>query len=153
MTGGMVTMLSLNLDGAAGLRAITDRTVFATLKEQGFSEEGIGTQDALEVAREVGARYAIVGSAVQLGEDLRFGVDIRETSSGERLGQVEARGSPEQVTSLADELTRQVLGVGAERRAHANSELGESHDRVAPGAEGLPGRKAPLPRGRLRGGP
>lgn len=112
---GMVTALSLNLDGAAGLRAVTDRTVFASLEEQGLSEDGLGMQDALKVAREIGARYAVIGSAVQLGEDLRFGADVHATSSGKHLGQIEVRGAPDSVTALVDDLTRQVLGVLLER--------------------------------------
>ena len=115
---GMVTALSLNLDGAAGLRAIPDRTIFAKLKQKQESGD-IGTQKALDVAREVGARYAVVGSAVQLGENLRFGVDVRDVDSGKRLGQVEVRGAPDSVTELTNKLTRQILGVLLERSDEA----------------------------------
>ena len=112
---GMVTTLTLNLDGAAGLRAITDRTVFATLEERGLSAGDIGMQDALDVARGLDARYAVIGSAVQLGEDLRFGAEVWRTADEERLGTVEVEGPPNTVTALTDKLTRRVLGVLLER--------------------------------------
>jgi len=109
---GMVTTLYLNLDGAAGLRAVADRTVFAALRDQGWSEGGLGTTEALEVARNVNARYALVGSVVQLGaDDLRFSVEIYDVPSGERLDRTEARGTPEEFATLTDDLTREVLRI------------------------------------------
>jgi tetratricopeptide (TPR) repeat protein len=67
------------------------------------------------VARAVGATYAVVGSAVQLGEELRLAAQVRRVPSGERLGQVEVEGPPGSVTALTDALTRKVLGVLLER--------------------------------------
>lgn len=61
---GMVTALSLNLDGAAGLRAVAARTIFAAWKKKEGADVGLGTQKALEVAREVGARCSVIGEAV-----------------------------------------------------------------------------------------
>ena len=112
---GMVTALSLNLDGAAGLRAIADRTVFAAWEERGASDEGTSAERALAVARDIGAKYAVVGSAVQLGGELRVAAEVRRAATGGRLGQVEVRGEPERVTGLTDRLTQKVLGVLLER--------------------------------------
>lgn len=112
---GMVTALSLNLDGAAGLRAIADRTVFAAWEERGASDEGTSTESALGVARDVGAKYAIVGSAVQLGGELRLAAEVRRAATGERLGQVDVQRPPESMTALTDRLTRKVLGVLLEK--------------------------------------
>lgn len=115
---GMVTTLSLNLDGAAGLRAIPDRTIFAKLNQKGRTEE-LGMNKALDIARDIGAHYVVIGSSVQLGKDLRFGVEIREAASGERLGQVEVRGDPDSVTELTNKLSSQILGVLLERSEEA----------------------------------
>lgn len=107
----MVTMLSTGLDGAAGLRAIPDRTVFAVW-EAGFRNQGsVTSEEALSVAREVGARYAVVGSGVGLGAETRLSAGVYDTGSGARLGQVQIQGSQDSVTALADELTRQLMGV------------------------------------------
>jgi len=112
---GMVTMLSAGLDGAAGLRAVADRTVFAAWQRQDSTDASAQvsatTQEALTVARSVGAEYAVIGSAVQLGGALRLVAEVRRASSGERLGQVEVQGSPDGITALANRLTRKVLGV------------------------------------------
>jgi hypothetical protein len=112
---GMVTMLSTGLDGAAGLRAIADRTVFAAWQRRDSVQAGASTREALAVARKIGAEYAIVGSAVQLGTELRLVAEVRRTGSGARLGQVEVQGSPDSATALANRLTREVLGVLLEK--------------------------------------
>jgi len=111
---GMVTTLSLNIDGAGGLRSIADRTIFAAWRKLGNSDD-LATGEALEISREVGAEYGILGSAVQLGDDLRFSADIRETATGKRIGQVEVRGSPDSLMTLADDLTRKILGILLQR--------------------------------------
>ena len=112
---GMVTMLSAGLDGAAGLRAIADRTVFAAWQRRDSTAASAtvsaSAQEALAVARSVGAEYAVLGSAVQLGGALRLVAEVRRASSGERLGQVEVQGSPDGITALANRLTRKILGV------------------------------------------
>jgi len=107
----MVTMLSTGLDGAAGLRAIADRTVFAAWQRQDSARAGASTEEALSIARSLGAEYAILGSAVQLGGELRLVAEVRRTGSGNRLGQVDVEGTPDSVTALANRLTRKSLGV------------------------------------------
>lgn len=108
---GMVTMLTPGLNGAAGLRAISDRTVFAAWEQQGQVNRGASTQEAVAVARQVGAEYAVVGSAVRLQDELRFTASVHNSRSGDRLGQVQVRGSPDSVPALADSLARRALSV------------------------------------------
>ena len=114
---GMVTMLTTGLDGAMELRAIPDRTVLAAWEEASPSESEASSSQAISVARQVGARYAIVGSAVALGDELRLTANVRSTQSGDRLGRAMVRGVPDSVPSLADSLTRRVLGILAEEGA------------------------------------
>ncbi|GEM_PF-3435150 len=116
---GMVTMLSTGLDGAAGFRAIADRTIFARWENYTKKGSGVTKDEALTVAQQVGAGYAVIGSAVQMGEELRFAADVHATGSGKELGQVEVRGSTDRVSHLADSLTRQVLGVMLEKSGEA----------------------------------
>lgn len=108
---GMVTLLSTGLDGAGGLRAIADRTVFAAWENAGASPGGATIDEALAVARQVGAEHAIVGSAAAVGGELRLTADVHATRSGERLDRVEVRGSSDRVSELTDELTREVIAV------------------------------------------
>jgi len=112
---GMVTMLSAGLDGAAGMRAVADRTIFARWEQAVGTKEGATRTEALSVARTIGARYAVIGSAGVLGEDLRLLADVYEAGSGNRLGQAQVRGSPEEITVLTDALTRKVLGILLEK--------------------------------------
>ena len=115
---GMVTMLSTGLDGAGGLRAIADQTVLAAWERAGQRGGSSTGSRSLTTARQVGAEYAILGQAVQLGEELRLAADIHDTKSGERVGQVEVAGSPDHVTALTDSLTRRILGVLLEKSDH-----------------------------------
>jgi tetratricopeptide (TPR) repeat protein len=108
---GMVSLLSTGLDGAGGLRAIADRTVLATWETNAGIEGRATTEEALSVARELGAEHAVIGSAAGLGDELQLTADVHGTRSGERLDRVEVRGSPDSVSALFHELTRQVIGV------------------------------------------
>ena len=116
---GMVTALSTALDGAGGLRAIPDRTVLAVWDRIGRAGEGAGSDEALTVAREVGARYAVVGSALGLRSELRFSARVLRTDSGDQLGRVDVRGPPDSAMAMTDELTRRLIGLIAARADEA----------------------------------
>lgn len=111
---GMVTLLSTGLDGSAGLRAVADRTVLAAWEQNSSTEGGASNETALSVAREVGARYAVAGSAVAIGEEVRFSVTVHDVRSGEPLDRLRVRGPPDSVTVMADELARRLVGALAE---------------------------------------
>jgi tetratricopeptide (TPR) repeat protein len=106
---GMVDVLSTNLDGAGGFRAIDSRTVLARW------DEGVGGSTrpdlaaSLDVARRTGARYAVIGSALATGPDVRFAAEIYDVESGANLGEAQAVGLPDSVLSLVNELSIQVL--------------------------------------------
>ena len=112
---GMVTALATGLDGAGGLRAIPDRTILSVWNRGGRSGRGTDIQDALAVAREVGARYAVVGSSLGLPSELRFTARVLRTQNGERIGTVEVRGSPDSAVALTDDLTRRLIGLIEDR--------------------------------------
>jgi class 3 adenylate cyclase/tetratricopeptide (TPR) repeat protein len=106
---GMVDVLSTNLDGAAGLRAIDSRTVLARWQERvpGGSTPDLATM--LSVAKETGARYAVVGNAVGAGESVRFGAEVYEVASGRRVGEGRVVSDPDSVVALTDRLSIEVL--------------------------------------------
>lgn len=106
---GAVDLIGSNLDGAAGLRAIDSRTLLARWRETVRDGDEPDLATSLEVARRTGARYALVGSAVALGRDLRLMADIYELSSGESLGQAQVQGSPDSVYMLVDQLSIEAL--------------------------------------------
>ncbi|MCK5438995.1 MAG: tetratricopeptide repeat protein, partial [Gemmatimonadetes bacterium] len=105
---GMVTLLSTNLDGAGDLRAIDSRTVLAQWNARAAEPGG---SLALEVARTTGARYAILGSAVAIGPNIRLVADVYDVESEEILGQGRVEGAPDSVLALVDQLAVETLGV------------------------------------------
>jgi tetratricopeptide (TPR) repeat protein len=106
---GMADLLATNLDGVAGLRAIDCRTVLSRWRQE-VPETGEGDREtAIRVARAAGASYALLGSAVSLGGELRLAADIYETESASRMGQVQAQGSPDSVIALVDRVAVQAL--------------------------------------------
>ncbi|MFN2431869.1 MAG: tetratricopeptide repeat protein, partial [Gemmatimonadota bacterium] len=106
---GMVDVLSTNLDGTAGLRAIDSRTVLARWRE---TVEGPAAPDlatALEVARRAGAKYALVGNVVSSGSDMRVGAEIYSVPDGASLGAAQVEGSPDSIFGLVDRLSIEAL--------------------------------------------
>ncbi|MDX1623268.1 MAG: tetratricopeptide repeat protein [Gemmatimonadota bacterium] len=106
---GMVTLLSTGLDGAGELRAIDNRTVLAQWDQRVDADARADRSTALEVARATGARYALLGSAVAVGPELRLVSNLYAVEDGSSLGSVQVEGSPDSVLALADELARGTL--------------------------------------------
>jgi tetratricopeptide (TPR) repeat protein len=110
---GMVDLLSTGLDGAGGLRAIASRTVLARWHESVGASGSVDQEVAFDVARRVGARYALIGSAVAIGPSVRLVVDVHELegSSARPLGQAQVEGHPDSVLVLVDRLGMQALAL------------------------------------------
>jgi TolB-like protein len=71
---GMVDLMTVNLDGVPGLRPIASRTVLARWRSEAPDVADLST--SLLVARRTGARYALIGSAVAVGGEVRFSADV-----------------------------------------------------------------------------
>ncbi|MGD2120437.1 MAG: BTAD domain-containing putative transcriptional regulator [Gemmatimonadota bacterium] len=108
---GMVNLLSTNMNGVGGLRTIDCRTVLARWSEQVPESGEADRQTALEIAQATGARYALLGSAVAIGPEVRLSADIHDTEGGARMGGVQVEGSPDDVLMLVDRLAVQSLAV------------------------------------------
>jgi class 3 adenylate cyclase/TolB-like protein len=113
---GMVDLVSTNLDGAAGLRAIDSRTVLARWRELVPENEVADLPTALEVARRSGAKYGLVGSVVSSGATMRLAAELYDLDSGEALGRPQVEGSPDSIFGLVDRLSIQVLALILERQ-------------------------------------
>ena len=108
---GMVNLLSTNLDGVTGLRAIDSRTVLARWDELVGSRDRADQSTNLAVARATGARYALLGSAVELVDDVRLQADVFDLVTGERLDHRQIEGSPDNLLALVDRLSIEVIDV------------------------------------------
>lgn len=106
---GMVDILSHALDGAAGLRGISPRTVLARWRELVPADVDADLETHLRAAREAGARYALVGSAIGLAQDARLVADVYEVGSGERVASGSVEGDAGDPGGLADRLAVETL--------------------------------------------
>lgn len=106
---GMVDVLSTNLDGIPGFRAIDSRTVLARWRENVDGDGMPDTPTALEVARRTGARYAVLGSVVLSGEELRLVAELYDVESGRPLSRGQVDGAADSIFGLVDRLTIQLM--------------------------------------------
>src|SRR5688500_3359579 len=115
---GLVDLLGKNLDGAGGLRAIDSRTVLARWREQVPEGREPDLPTALAVARSSGGRYALVGSVVSIGSNMRIFADVYDLEEGDQLGQESVEGSPDSIFGLVAQLSiavlRRILARGGE---------------------------------------
>jgi tetratricopeptide (TPR) repeat protein len=114
---GMVLLLSTAMDGVGGLRTIDNRTVLARWREQVPSAGEADRATAIEVAKATGARYALLGSAVAIGQEVRLSADIYDTENGAQMGAVQVEGTPDSVLALVDLLAVQSLVVVLKQEA------------------------------------
>jgi tetratricopeptide (TPR) repeat protein len=106
---GMVTLLFASLDGAAGLRAISDRTVLAQWDRLVGTGQRADLETAMSVAGATGARYTLLGSVVSVGPRLQLSGDIYELPDGTPLGRVQVEGSADSLQALVGDLAVETL--------------------------------------------
>jgi class 3 adenylate cyclase/tetratricopeptide (TPR) repeat protein len=106
---GMVDLLSTNLDGAGGLRSIDSRTVLARWNERVPAGQRADLATALEVGRQTGALYVLLGSVVSVGSEVRLSAEVYGVEDGEKLGQGQVIGAPDSIFGLVDRLSIEVL--------------------------------------------
>lgn len=107
---GMIDLLSTNLDGVGGFRTIDPRTVLARWSEEvGGGGAAADLDQTLRVAGATGARYAILGTLVGTGSEVRLSTTVYDLASGERIGQGQAEGAADDILPLTDELARTTL--------------------------------------------
>ena len=138
---GLVDLVSMNLDGAAGLRAVPPRTVVS----QWHREIGAGEADqerALGVARSLGARYVLSGSIVGGGPSLRLTAELIDLAKGVTEAKAQAEGPADSVPAMVDRLTLELLRGGLPDR---------SGGRIAPDLGGSTTRSLPALRHYLTG--
>ncbi|MFW6084086.1 MAG: tetratricopeptide repeat protein, partial [Gemmatimonadota bacterium] len=111
---GMVDMLSFNLDGVPGLRKVDPMTVMTASRARSDSlSEGapFTPAGALSVAEAVGARYAVVGTALRPDEasDVRLAARVYDARTSELRGSVRVDGPADSLVRLVDDLTVEML--------------------------------------------
>jgi tetratricopeptide (TPR) repeat protein len=105
---GMVDLLSRGLDGMGGYRTIDSRTVLARWDRMVPEGEKVELQEALKVAGATDARFAVVGSAVSLGGEVRLSAEIYDLGNRQKVGQAQVEGPPDDLLELVDQLAVEV---------------------------------------------
>jgi tetratricopeptide (TPR) repeat protein len=101
---GMMDLLTNNMDGLGGFRTIDSRTVMARWAEHMGDRASADLERALAVARSTGALYALEGSVVGLGDDVRVSANVYALDTGEEVAQARVEGPADDVLRLVDEL-------------------------------------------------
>jgi tetratricopeptide (TPR) repeat protein/TolB-like protein len=108
---GMVDLLTTNLGGVPGLRAINPQSIMSAWRRATEAGVSVDPGAALGVASSTGAAYAIDGSVIQAGDRgvIRLTADVYDLAAGEKRGTVQVDGPADSVMALVDELTIQAL--------------------------------------------
>jgi DNA-binding SARP family transcriptional activator/TolB-like protein len=105
----IVDLMATNLDGVGSLRAISSRTVLAQWRESVTEEQVPDLPTVLEIARDAGGSYAVVGNAVTIGRNIRLSAEVYDLRTGHAIGSVRADGPPDSLYPLVDRLSLEVL--------------------------------------------
>jgi len=101
---GMVDLLSRNLDGVGGIRAVEPRTVLLKWREE---RQG-GLQAARATAKSVGAGSVLMGSVVTAGPSVRLAASLYGVNGG-TLAEAQVDGPADSVLTLVDSLSVHLL--------------------------------------------
>ncbi len=110
---GMVDLLSLNLDGTAGLRTSDPRAILSRWRtEFGDGNDPADRLAGLRVARALGAKHALVGTMVELGGKVRLSAQLYDAQTRTLEGEAQVEGLPDSLLALVDRLSVEVLRAG-----------------------------------------
>jgi serine/threonine-protein kinase len=126
---GLMDVLSANFDDVGGLHAIDTRTVLSRWRSR-IGDAEATADEAVAVATDLGARWAIYGQVVELAGQLRIDSRLYELDTGDPVSSSSVAGSPDSILALIEALTVDLLrGLGEEEgwltatRALATSSL------------------------------
>ncbi|HEX6669717.1 MAG TPA: serine/threonine-protein kinase [Gemmatimonadales bacterium] len=105
---GMVDLLTTNLQGVGGIKAVDPRLVLKRWAREGRDDAG-GLEDALELGRDLEAASVVTGSAVSAGGRVRLAADLHAVAGGERLGRAQVDGPADSILPLVDRLSVALL--------------------------------------------
>jgi tetratricopeptide (TPR) repeat protein len=108
LSEGMVDLLSTALDGAGDFRTIDPRALLSRVPAKSSS---VMDKDAASArARELGASYFILGSALSLGDDVQLEASLYKSGPSPReVAHESVNGSPDAIPLLVNQLAMKVL--------------------------------------------
>ncbi|HET8650456.1 MAG TPA: serine/threonine-protein kinase, partial [Gemmatimonadales bacterium] len=108
---GMVDLLSMGIDGAAGIRTVDSRTLLATWRQEMGSSSTADLTRSLAVARRTHARYALLGSVIGASSRIRLSATVYDAVNARSVGSVQVDGPADSLLPLIDRLGVQTLGL------------------------------------------
>ncbi len=106
---GLVVALAANLDGVEGLRTIDYGTVLARWAERVPEGSTADLETSLEAARAAGGEWAVRGSMIETGDEVRLDATVRSVPTGEVLQQIRVEGTVDSLVPLIDRLSVEIL--------------------------------------------
>ena len=111
---GMSDLLSIGVDGAAGLHSADPRSVIARVRNE--SDSRVDAADARRIAREVGAGLYITGSIIEVGGQIRITAELHDSNGKVQSTAQTGPADKAKLFELVDDLARTLLA-GADRAA------------------------------------
>ncbi len=102
LENGLVEMVSRNIDGAAGLRAIAPDMVLSYAKQKS------ATSPTEELAEKLAARYLVTGNVTQAGNQVRITATLHDFEKADG-DPVVVEGTTSDLFSIVDRLSAQLL--------------------------------------------
>jgi serine/threonine-protein kinase len=109
---GLVSLFAANLDEAARLRTLSDRTVLNHWRHS-FADADPELGQALRLARDLGADYGLTGSLVGTSSGIRLVAEVYGTADGSLRRRAQIEGVGDSVPALVDRLSLELLQSGA----------------------------------------
>ena len=106
---GLVDLISLDLSGIPGLRAVDSRTMLARWRERVATGGVPDLTTALDVAERTGARYAVMGSVMARGSDLVLTGAVHELAGRRVLATARSEAPADSIFALVDRFALEVI--------------------------------------------
>jgi serine/threonine protein kinase len=110
---GMVDLLAAKIDGIGGLRAVDPRTTLVTWRRAAGSDGDLAIDDALRVARDVGARRLILGEIAGTSASLMLSVTLLPGAVGRESPRAVETGPADSLPALVDRVVARLMSLGA----------------------------------------
>ena len=135
---GLMDLVSLDLGGMPGLRAMDRRSLMARWREGVADSADPPLAAALDVARRAGGRYAVVSGVIAAGPDLIVTAAVHDVADGRMLGTARSRAPADSIFALVDHLALEILRLLPRDAARELPPVGLARDNTA----SLPALKA-----------
>ena len=114
---GMMDLLAAKLTGEGGPRAADARSVMSALNNVGDANRDVSREQALEVARSLGAGQVLLGSAVGTPSQLTLTATLTDVRTGKEL-RADLTGSTDTLPGLIDQFAARLLSIRAGEEQH-----------------------------------